>query len=109
MMNKTIFLKEFYDEDDVGNVYSFRGLSHSCTAAYYLHYGNNGPEVKPVSSCEISAEFDGVNHKTSHDGLLKVKSEGISEDILAEIGGIRVTLGGSYITRGKEEQAVTNV
>ena len=65
--------------------------------------------MKPVSSCEISAEFDGVNHKTSHDGLLKVKSENISEDILAKIGGIRVTLGGSYITRGKEEQAVTYV
>ena len=37
---------------------------------------------------------------------MKVKIVDVSEDILAEIGGIRVTLGGSYITKGKEENGL---
>merc|ERR1719348_169362 len=57
---------EFYDSDVHHNVYSFRGMDRSCTAAYYLQEG----EIIPISGCEVTEEFNGVNHKTSHDGSL---------------------------------------
>ena len=44
----------------------------------------------------------GVNHQTSHDGLFKIKAKNISQDILNEIGGIKLTLSGSYINMGKK-------
>ena len=40
---------------------------------------------------------------------MKVKIVDIAEDILAEIGGIKVTLGGSYITKGKDENGLVIV
>jgi len=92
---------EFYDSDVHHNVYSFRGMDRSCTAAYYLQEG----EIIPISGCEVSEEFNGVNHKTSHDGLFKVKAIDIRQEILDKIGGIRVTLDGSYVTHGKKNDS----
>ena len=71
----------------------------------------------PVSSCEVSAEMDGTNHKTSHDGMFKVvilskkciiihyhnsfkvKAVNVKQKYLEEIGGIRVILSGTRITK----------
>ena len=64
-------------------------------------------EIVPISSCEVTEEFNGVNHKTSHDGLYKVVAKNISEAILDDIGGIRITFGGSYVTHGKKN--VSNI
>lgn len=46
----------------------------------------------------VSEEVDGVNHMTSHDGMFKVKKDGISQETLDKIGGIRVKFSGSSIT-----------
>ena len=62
-------------------------------------------EIIPISGCEVSEEFNGVNHKTSHDGLFKVKAIDIRQEILDKIGGIRVTLDGSYVTHGKKNDS----
>ena len=51
-----------------------------------------------VSKCAIAEEFDGKKHKTSHDGLFKIIAENISEETLADIGGIRVVIWGTYVT-----------
>ena len=69
----------------------------------YLGEGlNNGP-IHQVFMCKISDEFDGVNHKTSHDGLLKVRSVHVRQEILDEIDGIRVTLKGQGV-RNKDNE-----
>ena len=68
--------------------------------------------------CKVSDEVDGTNHKTSHDGMFKVvrkhnyksfvkyvfqiftfkvKIES-GQKYLDQIGGIKVTLGGTSIT-----------
>ena len=57
-----------------------------------------------MADCSITAEFDGVSHKTSHDGLFKIKPRQIPQEILNEIGGIRVRLGGSFVTFGKKKE-----
>ena len=41
--------------------------------------------------------FKGVNHQTSHDGLFKIKALNISQDILNQIGGVNITLSGTYV------------
>merc|ERR1711892_178573 len=84
---------EFNDKDLNGNEFAFRGLKHFCPADYFI---NEEGHIQHISSCEVDHEFDGVNHKTSHDGLFKVVAKHIRQDILDLIGGIKVTLGGSY-------------
>jgi len=84
---------EFNDKDLNGNEFAFRGLKHFCPADYFI---NEEGHIQHISSCEVDHEFDGVNHKTSHDGLFKVVAKNIRQDILDLIGGIKVTLGGSY-------------
>ena len=54
--------------------------------------------------CKISDEFDGVNHKTTHDGLLKVRSVHVRQEILDEIDGIRVTLKGQGVRNKDNEE-----
>ena len=90
-------------------------MKRSCTSSYYLQQGNLNKhslaktylhlmffvysgEIVPISGCEVTEEFNGVNHKTSHDGLYKVVARDIREDILDEIGGIRITFDGSCAT-----------
>ena len=102
------------DADD--NTYSFRGFEHSCSASYKFVDGKYSKtkslilqnnliidELRTQDSCALITEFDGVNHKTSHDGLFKVKIEMVNEEALAQIGGIRVTVGGEYtLKKGKD-------
>ena len=59
-------------------------------------------EIEKVSYCEVTEEFNGVNHKTSHDGIYKVVAKNIRQAILDDIGGIRVTFSGSYATYAKK-------
>ena len=59
-------------------------------------------EIVQNSKCEVAQEFQGVNHKTSHDGLFKIKAKDISQKILNEIGGIRVKMSGSFVGHGKK-------
>merc|ERR1712012_1466290 len=82
----------------MAKAYRFRGMKRSCTSSYYLQQG----VIKPISGCEVTEEFNGVNHKTSHDGLYKVVAQNISQAILDDIGGIRVTFGGPYVTHGEK-------
>ena len=107
-------LQEFNDKDAFGNVYAFRAMKHFCPADYYIE--ENGMqyiqeiqeiyilcfpgEIYTISSCEVDHEFDGVNHKTSHDGVFKVVATKMSPDILNQVGGIKVTVGGSYAPHG---------
>ena len=53
-------------------------------------------EITTISDCQVDQEFDGVNHKTSHDGVFKVVAKNIPQDILDIAGGIKVTVGGSH-------------
>ena len=111
------FFQEFVDKDSFENVYSFRGLGHTCTSAYYIENGKFWKkkyflflnffigDVVQISSCQIDEEFDGVNHQTSHNGVYKVKVKNVAEDLLEEIGGIRIILGGSYTTYDFENEA----
>ena len=54
-------------------------------------------ELLMQNYCQISSEFAGVNHETSHDGLIELRSVNIDQDILAEISGIRVWIEGTHI------------
>jgi len=95
---KVYFPTEFRDKDADDNIFSFRGISHVCTSAYFLQNG----EVNPIAKCEVDQEFDGVNHKSSHDGVFTIKSFNNEQNILDQMKAIRVILGGSYATRFKE-------
>ena len=53
--------------------------------------------------CKVSAEVDGTNHKTSHDGMFKVKAVNVKDEYLDQIGGIKVTLSGTSITHFKKK------
>jgi len=91
---KIFFPTEFRDKDADENVFNFRGISHTCTSAYYLQDG----EVVPIAKCEVDQEFDGVNHKTSHDGVYTITSLDIEQSIIDQMKAIRVIFGGSYTT-----------
>ena len=54
-----------------------------------------------MTMCEIDQEFDGVNHKTSHDGVFRISSEEIDQNILNQVAGLKIIVSGSFITRGK--------
>ena len=108
-------LQEFNDKDAFGNVYAFRAMKHFCPADYYIEENGMSTqetqeiyilcfpgEIYTISSCEVDHEFDGVNHKTSHDGVFKVVAKNMPQEILDQVGGIKVTVGGSYATKGKE-------
>eukprot|EP00090_Calanus_glacialis_P038241 TRINITY_DN66828_c0_g1_i1.p1 TRINITY_DN66828_c0_g1~~TRINITY_DN66828_c0_g1_i1.p1 ORF type:complete len:227 (+),score=55.07 TRINITY_DN66828_c0_g1_i1:53-682(+) len=90
---------EFNDKDVFDNVYAFRAMKHFCPADYFIK--ENG-EIQTISSCEVDHEFDGVNHKTSHDGVFKVVAKNMRQEILDQVGGIKVTVSGSYATQGKK-------
>ena len=62
-------------------------------------------EIEQISSCEVTEEFNGVNHKTSYDGIYKVVAKNIRQAILDDIGGIRVTFSGSYATYAKKYES----
>ena len=47
--------------------------------------------------------FKGVNHQTSHDGLFKIKALNISQDILNQIGGVNITLSGTYVNMANKK------
>jgi len=96
------FPLEFMDKDAYENVYSFRGIGHTCTSAYFIENG----DIVQISSCKIDEEFDGVNHQTSHNGMYKIKVKNVPQNILDEIGGIRIVMGGSYATFDYEMDAV---
>ena len=73
--------------------------------------------VVQIHPCQVSAEMDGTNHKTSHDGMFKayllliidheyiynysfkVKAVNVKQEYLDQIGGIKVTLSGTSITK----------
>jgi len=93
------FPLEFADKDVNENVYEFRGMEHFCPADYFI---NDNGEIINISSCEVDHEFDGVNHKTSHDGVFKVVAKNIQQEILDNAGGIKVTVGGSYATKAEK-------
>jgi len=88
---------ELTDKDSLGKEYSFRGMKRVCTSEYSLMNGN--PEPPAFLSCRVSAEMDGTNHKTSHNGMFKVKAVNVKQKYLEEIGGIRVILSGTRITK----------
>ena len=68
----------------------------------HLHFYSPYSGLK-ISHNDLDTHSDlGVNHQTSHDGLFKIKAKNISQDILNEIGGIKLTLSGSYINMGKK-------
>ena len=48
-----------------------------------------------MKDCKIDDEFDGVNHKPSHDGDFKIEVEYVSQEILDKISGVQITIGGS--------------
>ena len=50
-----------------------------------------------ITACEVTEEFNSVNYKTSLDGQFNLKANGISQDILEDIGGIKVIFGGEFI------------
>ena len=50
-----------------------------------------------ITACEVTEEFNSVNYKTSLDGQFNLKANGIRQEILEEIGGIRVIFGGEFI------------
>ena len=58
-------------------------------------------EITTISSCEVDQEFNGVNHKTTHDGVFRIVAKNIKQKILDQVGGIKITVGGSYATKGK--------
>ena len=58
-----------------------------------------GEEVT-ISDCKIDEEFNGVNHKTSHDGVFRIVATEISQEVLDNIRGVKVTFAGSYSTFG---------
>merc|ERR1712227_34277 len=73
------FPVEYKDSIDPDNVYSFwTALKHSCTSSYsYID-----EQLTEGAPCEVSEEFDGVNHQTSHDGMFKIQAMEISQEIL---------------------------
>ena len=50
-----------------------------------------------ITACEVTEEFNSVNYKTSLDGQFNLKANGIRQEILEDIGGIRVIFGGEFI------------
>ena len=42
--------------------------------------------------------------KTSHDGLFQFKAVDISQEILDQVGAIRVILGGTYALNGRKDE-----
>ena len=56
--------------------------------------------------CEVDEEFEGVNHKTSHDGIFKVVAHDIGQKYLDMVDKIRITVGGSYISRAKDTNLI---
>ena len=48
-----------------------------------------------IKDCKIDEEFNGVNHKPSHDGVFKIEVFSISEEILDKVSGVKITIGGS--------------
>ena len=48
-----------------------------------------------MKDCKIDDEFNGVNHKPSHDGDFKIEVEDVSQEILDKISGVQITIGGS--------------
>ena len=63
-------------------------------------------EIIQIHPCMVSEEVSGVNHMTSHDGMFKVKADGISQEILDIIGGIRVKFSGSSVTEFKKDYII---
>jgi len=88
------FPMDFIDRDPSFQKYSFHGQEHTCTSSYYFLEG----EFHSVSKCAIAKEFEGKNHKTSQDGQFKIIAKEISQEILDDIGGIRVATWGTYVT-----------
>jgi len=89
------FPMEFRDKDAANNNYTFHGLDqHLCASDYKF---NEEGEAEQITSCEVTEEFNSVNYKTSLDGQFNLKANGISQDILEDIGGIKVIFGGEFI------------
>ena len=54
-------------------------------------------EIVPISLCQFDEPLEGRKHQTSHDGVFTVNARNINSEILANVGGIRFIIGGSYI------------
>ena len=52
-----------------------------------------------MAYCEVDEEFEGSNHKVSHDGVFRIKTRDIAQNILDKVSKIRVTVAGSYVHR----------
>jgi len=97
---KVYFPLEFKNTDTQYKVHSFRAIGKVCSADYRI---DDDGDVIQMAKCEIDQEFDGVNHKTSHDGMFRITAENVDQTILDQVNGLKITVSGSYITRGKKE------
>ena len=61
-------------------------------------------EIHIVNECKVDEEFRNINMKTSHDGLFQFKAVDISQEILDQVGAIRVVLGGTYALNGRKDE-----
>lgn len=89
------FPLEFFDTDKDNNVFSFRSLNMPCLSDYYTVEG----EIVQIDDCKQAEEFSGVNHKTSHDGVIRLVPREVPQEILDQVVKIHVTVGGSFIAK----------
>ena len=61
-------------------------------------------EIHIVNECKVDEEFRNINMKTSHDGLFQFKAVDISQEILDQVGEIRVILGGTCALNGRKDE-----
>ena len=58
-----------------------------------------------MESCKVNEEFNNLNYETSHDGLFKFTvAVDIDQEILDQVGEIRVTVYGSSAIYGYGKQ-----
>jgi len=88
---------DFTDRNDQLTEYRFRAKKSVCFSSYRFE----NDDIVNVAECGIDEEFAGTNHKTSPNGVFRIVSQNIPSDILEQVGGIRVLVGGSYMPFGK--------
>jgi len=88
---------DFTDRNDKSTEYRFRAKKSVCFSSYRFE----NDDIVNVAECGIDEEFAGTNHKTSPNGVFRIVSQDIPSDILDQVGGIRVLVGGSYMPFGK--------
>ena len=55
--------------------------------------------IHQMTECEVLSEFEGISHKTSHDGVFTMETRKLDPAILQAVAKIKVTVGGSYILK----------